>query len=77
MTGSLLTKPVTPASGPARWFPAVQLPSTAPLRLICFSYAGGTPSVFRGWSRWLGPGVHLIPVLRPGRGTRLREEPYA
>jgi surfactin synthase thioesterase subunit len=63
-------------SAAARWFPAAQLPSTAPLRLICFSYAGGTPSVFRDWHRFLRPGVDIIRVLRPGRCTRLGEQPY-
>ncbi|MFD0416961.1 thioesterase II family protein [Streptomyces sp. NPDC127108] len=45
-------------------------------RLICFSYAGGTPSVYRDWPDLLGPGVRVVPVLLPGRGLRLGEEPY-
>jgi thioesterase len=59
-----------------RWLPDAPLPSTAPLRLICLSYAGGTPSVFREWPRALGHGVDVIRVLTPGRGTRVAEEPY-
>ncbi|MFD5698625.1 thioesterase II family protein [Streptomyces lasiicapitis] len=48
---------------------------TGPL-LICFSYAGGTPSVYRDWPDLLGPGVTVVPVLLPGRGLRLGEAPY-
>ncbi|MFG2346881.1 thioesterase II family protein [Streptomyces phaeochromogenes] len=49
---------------------------TPPLRLICLPYAGGTPSVYRGWSAELGDGVHVVPVLLPGRGVRVKEMPY-
>ncbi|EPH43674.1 alpha/beta fold hydrolase [Streptomyces aurantiacus] len=48
----------------------------AATRLICFSYAGGTPSVYRDWPSRLGPGVTVVPVLLPGRGLRLDEVPY-
>jgi thioesterase len=58
------------------WLPDAPLPSTAPLRLLCFSYAGGTPSVFRQWPGALGTDVDVIGVLSPGRGTRLAETPY-
>lgn len=64
-----------PAGG---WFPGIR-PGPGPdpaLRLICFPYAGGTPSVYRGWPEHLGDRVHVVPVLLPGRGLRLREEPY-
>ncbi|MCX4854903.1 alpha/beta fold hydrolase [Streptomyces canus] len=66
--------------GPATdWFPGLP-PATGvdsvPLRLICFPYAGGTPSVYRGWGARLGTGVQVVPVLLPGRGLRLREQPY-
>ena len=67
------------------WFPdidnaaavvATASAETAPLPLICIPYAGGTPSIFRGWARALGPAVEVIPVLLPGRGLRGREQPY-
>ncbi|HEY1920544.1 MAG TPA: thioesterase domain-containing protein [Streptosporangiaceae bacterium] len=64
-----------PSPAAARWFPGTDLPSRAPLRLICFPYAGGTPSAFRRWPAALGPGAQVIGVLYPGRGTRLGEEP--
>ncbi|TDT28132.1 medium-chain acyl-[acyl-carrier-protein] hydrolase [Streptomyces sp. BK208] len=51
-------------------------PATAPLRLVCFPYAGGTVSAFRGWQQRLGDDVAVVPVQPPGRGLRLRETPY-
>lgn len=61
----------------AGWFPGFT-PGTASLalRLICFPYAGGTPSVYRGWADQLGTRVQVVPVLLPGRGPRLGERPY-
>ncbi|MEU5703588.1 thioesterase II family protein [Streptomyces aurantiacus] len=75
-----------PARGPspprpptAGWFhgfgPSTDT-GTAPLRLVCVPYAGGTPSVYRNWAAHLGDGVDVVPVLLPGRGLRLREAPY-
>ncbi|MEW2566193.1 alpha/beta fold hydrolase [Streptomyces sp. NPDC047070] len=49
---------------------------TAPLRLVCLPYAGGTPSVYRNWAAYLGDDVHVVPVLLPGRGLRAKEAPY-
>jgi surfactin synthase thioesterase subunit len=59
-----------------RWFPGVPRPAGDRLRLICFSYAGGTVSVYRDWPAALGGDVLVVPVLRPGRGRRLHEQPY-
>lgn len=58
------------------WFPDVDPDRPAAVRLVCFSYAGGTPSVYRDWSEHLGRHVQVVPVLLPGRGLRLRESPY-
>ncbi|WP_432192737.1 thioesterase II family protein [Streptomyces sp. bgisy027] len=72
-----VTAPRPPAVG---WFPGltpVGAAQAAPLRLICFPYAGGTPSVYRGWDARLGAGVQVVPVLLPGRGLRMRERPYS
>lgn len=61
----------------AGWFPGLTPGTDSPsLRLICLPYAGGTPSVYRGWDDRLGTGVQVVPVLLPGRGLRLRERPY-
>lgn len=47
------------------------------MRLFCFPYAGGTPSVFRNWSDGLPTDVEVCPVQLPGRGTRLMEPPFS
>jgi medium-chain acyl-[acyl-carrier-protein] hydrolase len=43
-------------------------------RLICFPYAGGNASLFRGWPRYF-PGVEIVGIQTPGRGARFRETP--
>lgn len=48
-----------------------------PLRLLCFPYAGGGASVFRGWSQRLPSEIELCAVQLPGRETRLREPPLS
>ncbi|MFD9905353.1 thioesterase II family protein [Streptomyces sp. NPDC059063] len=50
--------------------------TAAPPRLICFPYAGGTPSVYRDWQGLLGRSIRVVPVQLPGRGPRLGEAPY-
>lgn len=47
---------------------------TEPVRVYCLPHAGGSASAYLAWSRSHEvPGVRLIPVELPGRGTRLRE----
>ncbi|MEV0528257.1 alpha/beta fold hydrolase [Streptomyces sp. NPDC050439] len=70
------TPPEARAAGP--WFPAGGSGTSAPgaLPLVCFPYAGATPSVFHRWTAALGTGVRVEPLLLPGRGLRLAEEPF-
>ncbi|KUL55604.1 thioesterase II family protein [Streptomyces sp. NRRL S-1521] len=72
----LRTPPDARAAGP--WFPpgTGPVPAPAALTLVCFPYAGGTPSLHQRWSGRLGDGVHVAPLLLPGRGLRLAEEPF-
>lgn len=56
------------------WLAPVRPQQAGELPLVCFSYAGGSPSAFRGWPAALA-GVHVLPVLLPGRCTRLAEPP--
>ncbi|MEU2281078.1 alpha/beta fold hydrolase [Streptomyces sp. NPDC013178] len=67
-------------AGQSLWFPraAGGTPPGADAvpRLVCLPHAGGTPSVYGGWQEELGDGVAVVPVLLPGRGLRLREEPH-
>jgi len=58
------------------WLPTLREASAARLRLYCFHHAGGGPSLYREWSADLPRDVEVVPVLLPGRGLRLREEPY-
>ncbi|WP_210334862.1 thioesterase II family protein [Mesorhizobium mediterraneum] len=49
---------------------------TAPVRLLCFPFAGGGASVFRSWR---SPARHLFelwPVQLPARENRIREQPF-
>ncbi|HEV8040733.1 MAG TPA: thioesterase domain-containing protein [Bryobacteraceae bacterium] len=56
------------------WFPTLQAKSPDHLRLFCFPHAGGGVLAYRKWIGAL-PGVEVIPVLLPGRETRLAEAP--
>ncbi|MDP6582372.1 MAG: thioesterase domain-containing protein [Vicinamibacterales bacterium] len=61
---------------PSRWLRTLDaVPGTA-LRLICFPYAGGGASAFRGWGERLCAGVELVAVQLPGREDRLAEVPF-
>ncbi|UNS99806.1 alpha/beta fold hydrolase [Streptomyces tubbatahanensis] len=69
--------PVEAGSRTAAWFPGpAPHDGPAPARLVCIPYAGGTASLFREWQRRLGPEVEVVSVQLPGRGLRLREQPY-
>jgi medium-chain acyl-[acyl-carrier-protein] hydrolase len=46
------------------------------LRLFCFPYAGGSSLIFLKWPRLLPATVDVCPVQLPGRGRRIREEPF-
>jgi surfactin synthase thioesterase subunit len=48
----------------------------APLRLFCFSHAGGGAAFFRPWCAALAPAVDVRPVQLPGRESRFDEAPY-
>jgi medium-chain acyl-[acyl-carrier-protein] hydrolase len=53
-----------------------KLKPKAALRLICFSYAGGSSATFMSWQHHLPTDVELAFVQLPGRGIRLSEAPY-
>jgi len=48
----------------------------APLRLFCFSYAGGGASIFRPWSDGLPEDVEVCCVQLPGHEYRFAEPAY-
>ncbi|WP_165763841.1 thioesterase II family protein [Halalkalibacter urbisdiaboli] len=41
--------------------------------MFCFSYAGGTATLYLKWKRYIHPNIHLYPLEIPGRGTRINE----
>jgi amino acid adenylation domain-containing protein len=47
----------------------------APVRLVCFPYAGGGIASYAGWVDDLPEDVDLVCVQPPGRGARLTEPP--
>lgn len=58
------------------WFAFVKPNPTADLRLFCFPYAGGSAMTYRTWSDLLPRNIEVYPIELPGRGSRLREQPY-
>ncbi|MET9819708.1 alpha/beta fold hydrolase [Streptomyces sp. NPDC006355] len=46
---------------------------TRPVRLYCFAHAGAGTSSFDGWAGRVGPGVEVVPLPLPGRGSRVGE----
>lgn len=58
----------------SEWLPALSEKREAALRLFCFPFAGGGAGFFRGWSLALDPGIEIVPVVLPGRETRLSEK---
>ncbi len=50
-------------------------PARGRVRLVCFPYAGGSPSVFHGWRQTLPEEVSLYGVHLPGRSRRIVEKP--
>uniref|UniRef100_I5AX04 Putative thioesterase involved in non-ribosomal peptide biosynthesis n=1 Tax=Eubacterium cellulosolvens (strain ATCC 43171 / JCM 9499 / 6) TaxID=633697 RepID=I5AX04_EUBC6 len=44
--------------------------------LLCFPYAGGAASAYRGWQEKIGEKAAVCAIQLPGREDRLTEEPY-
>jgi medium-chain acyl-[acyl-carrier-protein] hydrolase len=58
------------------WFHRGNARTQVDFKLFCFPYAGGTASVYRNWGDLLPSTVEVIPVELPGRGNRLKEQPF-
>ncbi|NUT47082.1 MAG: thioesterase, partial [Saccharothrix sp.] len=43
------------------------------VHLYCFPYAGATSAIYRPWRAAQPPGLHVVGVDPPGRGTRRAE----
>ena len=58
------------------WFTSQRPNARARLRLFCFPYAGGGAQIYRLWPQSLPSEVECCVAQLPGRGTRLREQPF-
>jgi len=58
------------------WFTSQRPNARARLRLFCFPYAGGGPAIYRLWPQNLPADVEICVAQLPGRGTRMREQPF-
>lgn len=57
----------------SRWVKRPVENDNAKLRLICFSYAGGSSSIFRNWPKYLSTEIELCAIQLPGRENRFNE----
>jgi medium-chain acyl-[acyl-carrier-protein] hydrolase len=60
----------------SRWLLRFPPRPEARMRLLCLPGAGAAAAMYRSWSDRLPPSVEVCAVQLPGRGSRLREEPY-
>ncbi|MEU5431273.1 alpha/beta fold hydrolase [Streptomyces olivoreticuli] len=60
-------------TGTGEWLRRYHETARAPVRLVCFPFAGGSASYYFGLSRLLSPGVEVLAVQYPGRQDRHRE----
>src|SRR5215210_6080354 len=61
---------------PTPWLVRFKASPRARLRLFCFPYAGGSAHIFSQWPQFLPDFIEVCAVQPPGRGSRLREEPF-
>jgi len=60
----------------SRWWYRPCIAATPRMRLFCFPYAGGWPSVYRSWVAQLPADIELVAIRTPGRESRFAEMPY-
>lgn len=75
-SGPPMIDPLLPHPSSDGWIIRYRKNEDAPLRLFCFSYAGGGASVFRPWADALPASVEVCCIQLPGRETRLGEPAY-
>lgn len=57
----------------SKWFSHRTNHPEAKINLICFVFAGGSPSFFAPWRSLFPSNINLIPILYQGRETRTKE----
>jgi len=58
------------------WLPWLKRSTETRCRVFCFAHAGGGPSLFSRWPRFVSGNLELLPVQPPGHEARVREQPY-
>lgn len=58
------------------WFHVPRPVERPRARLFCFPHAGGSATTFHRWPPQLGEDIEVLGAQLPGRGARLREQPY-
>lgn len=54
-----------------------RVPRSQPMmRLFCLPYAGGNAVMFQRWHQIFNPKIEICPIQYPGRGNRIREQPF-
>jgi surfactin synthase thioesterase subunit len=75
-SGQPMVDPLSPHASSNGWIIRYRENAEAPLRLFCFSYAGGGASAFRTWADALPSGVEVCCIQLPGRESRLGEPAF-
>lgn len=57
-----------------KWFAHQTYCNDAEINILCFVFAGGSPSFFAPWRTLFPENVNFLPVLYPGRETRAKEK---
>ena len=57
----------------SKWLAHQTENKNASVNLVCFVFAGGSPSFFAPWKKIMPEWINLIPVLYPMREKRLNE----
>lgn len=61
----------------SRWINRQSSHASAPFRLFCLPYAGGSASIYRHWQRALPDAFEVCAVCLPGRASRFGEEAHS
>ncbi len=61
----------------SKWFVKLRYTHAAKMRVFLFPFAGGGPSIYRGWQASFDQRVDLFAIHAPGREGRYIEEPIS
>ena len=58
---------------PSEWVNHARITDGAQVNLLCFTYAGGSPSLFAPWKKYIPDSINVYPILYPMREKRRQE----